>query len=49
MYVPLIISLESYLLQGQDKSMRITQIIRHLIHRVILSPTVVSIILVWNS
>ena len=49
MYVPLIIRLESYLFRGQDKSMRIIQIIRHLIRRVILSPTVVSIILAWNS
>ena len=49
MYVPLIIRLESYLFRGQDKSMRIIQITRHLFRRVILSPTVVSIILVWNS
>ena len=49
MYVPLIIRLESYLFRGQDKSMRIIQIIRHLIRRVILSATVASIILVWNS
>ena len=37
--MPLIIRLEGYLFQGQDNSMRIIQIIRHLIRRVILSPT----------
>ena len=42
--MPLIIRLESYLFRGQDRSMRIIQIIRHLIRRVILSPTVVAII-----
>ena len=47
--MPLIIRLESYLFRGQDKSMHVIQIIRHLIRRVILSPTVVSIILVWIS